>query len=77
MIRQIFSNIYRVTANVTEYHNISKLIFLRFIIPKFMKKGQYKINIFKLKYGLFGHNYWAAALSTLYLIVLGIIIPSL
>ena len=31
---------YRVTANITEYHNISKLIFLRIIIPKFMKKRQ-------------------------------------
>ena len=29
---------YRVTANITGYHNISKLIFLRIIIPKFMKK---------------------------------------
>ncbi len=31
---------YRVTANITEYHNISKLIFLRIIIAKFMKKRQ-------------------------------------
>ena len=30
----------RVTANITEYHNISKLIFLRIIIAKFMKKRQ-------------------------------------
>ena len=36
-----------------------------------------KINKFKLTYGLFGHNYRVAALSTLYLTVLGIIIPSL
>ena len=28
----------RVAANVTECHIISKLIFLRIIIPKFMKK---------------------------------------
>ena len=28
--------IYRVAANITEYHDISKLIFLRIIIPKFM-----------------------------------------
>ena len=27
---------YRVAANITEYHNISKLIFLRIINPKFM-----------------------------------------
>ena len=27
---------YRVAANITEYHIISKLIFLRIIIPKFM-----------------------------------------
>ena len=29
---------YRVAANITEYHIISKLIFLKVIIPKFMKK---------------------------------------
>ena len=29
---------YRVAANSIEYHIISKLIFLRLIIPKFMKK---------------------------------------
>ena len=28
---------YRVTANITEYNTISKLIFLRIIIPKFIK----------------------------------------
>ena len=27
---------YRVAANIIEYHIISKLIFLRIIIPKFM-----------------------------------------
>ncbi len=27
---------YRVAANITEYHNISKLIFLKIIIPKFI-----------------------------------------
>ena len=31
---------YRVAANITEYHIISKLIFLRIIIPKFMKIRQ-------------------------------------
>ncbi len=31
---------YRVLANITEYHIISKLIFLRIIIPKFMKIRQ-------------------------------------
>ena len=36
-----------------------------------------KINKFKWMYGLFGHNYRVAALSTLYLTVSGIIIPSL
>ena len=62
---------------------ISKLIFLRIIIPKFMMRRQpfhvkmSKINKFKWTYGLFGHNYRVAALSTLYLNVLGIIIPSL
>ena len=32
---------YRVTANIIEYLNISKLIFLRIIILKFMKKWQF------------------------------------
>ena len=36
-----------------------------------------KINKFKLTYGLFGHNYRVAALSTLYLTVIGIIMPIL
>ena len=31
---------YRVTVNITEYHDISKLIFLRIIVPKFMKERQ-------------------------------------
>ena len=31
---------YRVVANITEYHIISKLIFLRIIIPKFLEKRQ-------------------------------------
>ena len=36
-----------------------------------------KINKYKWTYGLFDHNYRVAALSTLYLNVLVIIIPSL
>ncbi len=31
---------YRVAANITEYHILSKLIFLRIINPKFMEKRQ-------------------------------------
>ena len=31
---------YRVAATITEYHIMSKLIFLRIIIPKFMKMRQ-------------------------------------
>ncbi len=31
---------FRVTANITECNNISKLIFLRIIIPKFMMNRQ-------------------------------------
>ena len=31
---------YRVAANITEYHNLSTLIFLRIIIANFMKKRQ-------------------------------------
>ena len=67
---------YRVAANITEYHIISKIIFLRLIIQKFMKKKRLfhvkmsKINIFKWMYGLFGHNYRVAALSKLYLTIL-------
>ncbi len=74
---------YRVAANITEYHIASKLIFLRLIIQNFMKKRRLfhvkmsKINMFKWTCGLFGHNYRVAALSTLYLTVSGIIIPSL
>ncbi len=57
---------YRVATNITEYHIISKLIFLRLITPKFMKKRRLfhvkmyvkmsKINMFRWTYGLFGHN---------------------
>ncbi len=36
-----------------------------------------KTNKFKWTYELFGHTYRVAALSTLYLTLLGIIIPSL
>ena len=48
---------YRVAANIIEYHIISKLIFLRIIIPKFMMIRQLfqimyvkmsKINMFKM-----------------------------
>ncbi len=35
------------------------------------------VKIQQWKYGLFGHNYRVAALSSLYLAVLGIIIPCL
>ena len=31
---------YRVVATITEYHNISKIFFLKTIIPKFMKIKQ-------------------------------------
>ena len=59
----------RVAVNITEYHIISKLIFLKIIILKFMVKSQLfhvkksKINKFKWMYGLFGHNYRVASLS--------------
>ncbi len=49
---------YRVDTNITEYKIILRLIFIRIIIPKFMKNGNYfmlkmyvnmsKINIFKM-----------------------------
>ena len=42
---QTNNDIYRIAANITEYHIISKLIFLRIIIPKFMKTRQ----LFRLK----------------------------
>ncbi len=32
---------YREAANITEYHIVSKLIFLRIIIPKFMMIRQF------------------------------------
>ena len=74
---------YRVAANITKYHIISKLILLRIIIPKFMKIRQlFHVNISKSTcliwiYRLFGHNYRVTTLSTVYLNVWGIIIPSL
>ena len=39
-VQEIQTNIdkYRETTNITEYHIISKLIFLGIIIPKFMRK---------------------------------------
>ncbi len=37
---------YRVAANITEYHIISKLMFLRINIPKFMNIRQ----LFHIKY---------------------------
>ncbi len=52
-------------------------------LPKFIEKRQLfhvtnfceksKINKFKWTYGLFGHNYRVATLSTFHLTVLGII----
>ena len=48
-----------------------------FHVKNVYKNEKKKINKFKWTYGLFGHNYRVAALSTLYLTVLGIIIPSL
>ncbi len=43
-------NKYRLTANITEYHIISKLILQRIIIPKFMKIRQlFSVKIFQLK----------------------------
>ncbi len=57
---------------MTEYQNISKSIFLRIIIPKFMEKRQL-FNVknvcknvkkkFKWTYGLFVHNYLVAVLE--------------
>ncbi len=61
---------YRVATNIKEC--IDNL-------PKFMEKRQLyhvklsKIKKFKWMYGLFGHNYLVAALSTTYPTVLGII----
>ncbi len=40
---------YRVAANITEYHIISKLIFLRITIPKFIKIRQlFRVKISKI-----------------------------
>ncbi len=74
----------RVASNIKEFYIISKLIFFRI---KFIKKGNYfiskmnvnmsKTNMFKWTYGLLGHNYRVAAVSTLYLPILGVTIPSL
>ena len=43
-------NKYRLAANITEYHIISKLIFKRIIIPKFMMIRQlFHVKFFQLK----------------------------
>ena len=55
---------FRVAANITEYHIISKLIFL-------------DKHVLNWTYGIFGQNERIATLSTFYLTVSGIIIPSL
>ncbi len=35
---------YRVAANITEYHILSKLIFRRIIIPKFIMTRQFQVK---------------------------------
>ncbi len=71
----IYKNRYWVAANITEYHIISRLIFLRIIIPKFMKIRQlfHTKNLCKnikkltcLKWGMYGifcYNCRVASLS--------------
>ncbi len=62
---------YRVAVNITEYHIISKSIFLRIIIPKFMmirqsfrvKNVRKNVQSLKWTYGLFSHNYRNGMLS--------------
>ena len=55
MIIQTNIDKYWLAANITEYHIISKLIFLRIIIPQFIEKRQLfhvkmsKINKFKME----------------------------
>ena len=79
-----WSDKHRVAANITEYNIISKLIFLRIIIPKFLKISHLfhiknecnnvKINMFKLAFLLQLSN-----CSAFYIVksLLGNIIPSL
>ncbi len=68
---------YIVAANNTEFHIISKLIFLRIIISKFMMIRQ----LFHVKIvctnRLFGPNRRVATLSKLYITVSGTMIPNL
>ncbi len=57
----IYIDKYRIGANIREYHIVSKIIFLRIIISKFMiRKLFHEKNVFKcLKwtYGLYIHTY--------------------
>ena len=74
---------YRVTANITEYHNISKLIFFRIIISKLMLKRQLfhvkmsEINMFKMDEWTFLSQLSSCYAFCIYLTVLGIITPNL
>ena len=78
---------YRVAPNNTEYHIISKLIFTRIIILKFMIRQLYhvkdickhvkKINMFKMDVLNFVHTYRVPSLYAFYPTVSRIIILSL
>ena len=59
---------YRVAANITEYH-----LYIKISLPK----SHHSKIMFKWKDGRFGQSYRVAALSTFYLTVTGIILPSL
>ena len=68
---------YRVAANITEYHIVSKIIFLRFLSFIKMYVKMLKINMFKMDFRTFFYNCKVDTLSTFYPTVSGIIIPNL
>ena len=75
----------RVAVNITEYHIISKLIFLRFKFQNLCVKAiiscknvlkNVKINMFKMNVQTFGPYYRVTHFFTSFLTVSGMIIPS-
>ena len=67
-LKKLHIDKYRVAANITEFHIISKLIFLRIITPKFTNiRELFHVKMYvemskKWTYGLFGHTYQVATL---------------
>ena len=57
---------YRGAANITEYYIISKLIFLRISIPKFVMIRQFHIKNLIWTYELFVYHFRVATLLSMF-----------